>query len=111
MSKELLDALLRNHFGSGYEREESPCCESYNKLISLLYALSELGVIDDVNGIVETLDDISSENAYRDENGELIYDADEIDRRNAYEPAYELYKQDGYNCTEDFFERHRLCQP
>ena len=75
-----LNDILEFHFGSGFPRPEAPTCESYTELIDLLYEVGELVEVD-VNEIVERLDDFAKENALRDEDGELIYDDAEIDRR------------------------------
>lgn len=91
-----LDAILIKYFGNGFEREESPSCDSYEKLINLIEELGALGVITDNANIIRELDKISSENALFDENGEMIYDATKIDERKAYltlvEDSYEIYK-------------------
>lgn len=72
-----LDEILVKYFGSGFPLPESPCCASYEKLISLLYDIGELAE-HDMNGIIETLDEISNENALRDCDGELIYEEKQI---------------------------------
>ena len=38
--------------------------EAYNRLIDTLYALEEIGVIDDANNIIESLDEIASGSEY-----------------------------------------------
>lgn len=38
--------------------------EAYNRLIDTLYALEEMGVIDDANDIIESLDEIASGRDY-----------------------------------------------
>ena len=43
------------------ENEEKLWNNSYNKLIDLLYDLDDLGVITDVNKIIDKLDKIDSE--------------------------------------------------
>jgi|GEM_PF-4135307 len=75
-----LNDILEFHFGSGFPRPEAPTCESYTELIDLLYEVGELVEVD-VNEIVERLDDFAKENALRDEDGNLIYEDAEIDRR------------------------------
>lgn len=74
MNKDMtLDEILIKYFGSGFPFPEAPSCESYEKLISLLYDVADLTETD-VNNMVETLDDIAAENAVRDGNGNLVYD-------------------------------------
>ena len=75
-----LNDILEFHFGSGFPRPEAPTCESYSELTDLLYEVGKLVGID-VDEMVERLDVIATENALRDENGEIIYDDAEIDRR------------------------------
>lgn len=72
-----LDTILVKYFGSGFPLPESPDCESYGKLIELLYDIGTLTEID-MKEIVETLDSISIENALYDCNGEMIYDERQI---------------------------------
>lgn len=68
-----LDELLRKYFGSGFPLPQSPTCDSYEKLISLLNDVGGLTEIS-VEDLVETLDSISSYGAVYDCNGEMIYD-------------------------------------
>ena len=75
-----LESILRNGFGSSkpflktpkiyhdrdgeksYEYFTKSGAEAYGKLTSVIYALENLGVLEDANEIVENLDDIVSEN-------------------------------------------------
>jgi len=68
-----LEEILIDHFKSGFPFPEAPCCESYEKLIGLLYDVANLVEIN-VENLVETLDSICTEDSVRDENGELVYD-------------------------------------
>lgn len=72
-----LEDILLIHFEEGFPFPEAPCCDSYNKLIDVLYDVSNLLSIN-VEDIVETLDDICIEDAVRDENGELVYDEQQV---------------------------------
>lgn len=72
-----LDEILIKYFGKGFPLPESPSCESYGTLVSLLYDIAAL-TGESMETLVETLDDISNENALRDENGDLIYDENQI---------------------------------
>lgn len=95
-----VNEIIIKYFGIGFEREENPFSEAYVKLVDLLYDLSGLGVIEDVEEIIRELDNISSENALHDENGEVIYNASEIDERKAYLSLLE----DGVPDTDDVNE-------
>lgn len=72
-----LDDILFRYFGSTFPLPESPSCKSYEKLIELLYDIGNLAGID-MEEVVETLDEISNDNALRDCNGELIYEEEQI---------------------------------
>lgn len=54
----MLDDILIKYFGSGFENPEDTDCESYEKLIKLLYDVGTL-VERDVNYIVDILDSIA----------------------------------------------------
>lgn len=70
---EPLEDILIKHFGEGFPFPEAPCCDSYAKLVAVLYDVSNLLNVD-LEDIVETLDDICNIDTVRDENGELVYD-------------------------------------
>lgn len=72
-----LDEVLVEYFGGGFPLPESPTCDSYEKLVKLLYDVGNLTGCS-MEDVVETLDDISNENALRDCNGELIYEEEQI---------------------------------
>ncbi len=74
---EPLEDILIKHFGEGFPFPEAPCCDSYDKLVDVLYDLSNLLNIN-LEDIVETLDDICCLDAVRDENGELVYDQQQV---------------------------------
>ena len=52
---------LKEDWNDIEENEKELWNNSYNKLINLLYDLDELGVITDVNKIIDKLDKIDSE--------------------------------------------------
>lgn len=52
---------LQEDYNDIEENEEKLWNNSYNKLIDLLYDLDDLGVITDVNKIIDKLDKIDSE--------------------------------------------------
>ena len=62
----MLENILYKYFGLQenwndiYEKEEENWYDSYNKLISLIYDLGELGVLDNTNIIVDKLDIINN---------------------------------------------------
>ena len=68
-----LEEILENHFEEGFPFPEAPSCDSYEKLVAVLYDVSNLLNVN-LEDIVETLDDICNEDTVRDENGELVYD-------------------------------------
>ena len=72
-----LEEILENHFEEGFPFPEAPCCDSYGRLVDVLYDVSNLLNID-LEDIVETLDDICCEDSVRDENGELVYDQQRV---------------------------------
>ena len=74
---EPLEDILIKHFGEGFPFPEAPCCDSYGKLVDVLYDVSNLLNIN-LEDIVETLDDICCLDAVRDENGELVYDQQRV---------------------------------
>lgn len=72
-----LDDLLIKYFGTGFPLPECPVCRSYKQLISLLYDLGEI-TEHNMEEIVEDLDGLAAENAFRDEEGYLITDEKQI---------------------------------
>lgn len=72
-----LEEILENHFEEGFPFPEAPSCDSYEKLVAVLYDVSNLLNVN-LEDIVETLDDICTEDAIRDENGELVYDQQQV---------------------------------
>ena len=74
---EPLEDILIKHFGEGFPFPEAPCCDSYGKLVDVLYDVSNLLNIN-LEDILETLDDICCLDAVRDENGELVYDQQRV---------------------------------
>ena len=52
---------LKEDWNDIEENEEKLWNKSYNKLIDLLYDLDDLGIITDVNKIIDKLDKIDSE--------------------------------------------------
>ena len=76
---EPLDDILIKYFGSGFPFPEAQSCDSYGKLVELLY---EIGDLTEYNGVIadmiETLDNICNEGAVRDDDGELIYDEQQV---------------------------------
>ena len=62
----MLEIILHKYFGLEedwndiYEKEEENWYDSYNKLISLIYDLGELGVLDNTNIIVDKLNVINN---------------------------------------------------
>jgi hypothetical protein len=62
----MLEIILHDYFGLQedwndiYEKEKENWYNSYNKLISLIYDLGELGVLENANIIVDKLDIINN---------------------------------------------------
>lgn len=62
----MLENILNDYFGlredwnDVYEKQKENWYNSYNKLISLIYDLGELGVLDNTNTIVDKLDVINN---------------------------------------------------
>lgn len=57
----MLEKILKEYFGLLDDYEEIEWYNSYGLLINLLYNLDKLGVITDVNKIIDKLDKIDSE--------------------------------------------------
>ena len=57
----MLENILKEYFGLINDYEEIEWYNSYGLLINLLYDLDKLGVITDVNKIIDKLDKIDSE--------------------------------------------------
>jgi hypothetical protein len=62
----MLEIILHDYFGLQedwndiYEKEKENWYNAYNKLISLIYDLGELGVLENANIIVDKLDIINN---------------------------------------------------
>lgn len=62
----MLENILHKYFGLQedwndiYEKEKENWYNSYNKLISLIYDLGDLGILDNTNIIVDKLDVINN---------------------------------------------------
>lgn len=52
---------LRSDWNNNYEKEKEYWYQSYEDLVSLIYDLAELGVINNADEIVDKLDKIDSE--------------------------------------------------
>ena len=57
----MLENILKEYFGLINDYEKTDWYNSYGLLINLLYELDKLGVITDVNKIIDKLDKIDSE--------------------------------------------------
>lgn len=57
----MLENILKEYFGLIEDYEEIEWYNSYGLLISLLYDLDKLGVLSNVNKIIDKLDKIDSE--------------------------------------------------
>ena len=57
----MLENILKEYFGLINDYEEIEWYNSYSLLINLLYELDKLGVLSDVNKIIDKLDKIDSE--------------------------------------------------
>lgn len=57
----MLENILIDYFNLSEDYEDYEWNKSYDKLISLLYNLKELGVLDNANSVIDKLDKIDSE--------------------------------------------------
>ena len=57
----MLENILKEYFGLIEDYEEIEWYNSYGLLINLLYDLDKLGVLSDVDEIIDKLDKIDSE--------------------------------------------------
>lgn len=58
----MLENILIDYFNLSEDYEDYEWNKSYDKLISLLYNLKELGVLDNANSVIDKLDKIDSGN-------------------------------------------------
>lgn len=56
----MLENILIDYFNLSKDYEDYEWNKSYDKLISLLYNLKELGVLDNANSVIDKLDKIDS---------------------------------------------------
>lgn len=57
----MLENILIDYFNLSKDYKDYEWNKSYDKLISLLYNLKELGVLDNANSVIDELDKIDSE--------------------------------------------------
>lgn len=57
----MLENILIDYFNLSKDYKDYEWKKSYDKLISLLYDLKELGVLDNANSVIDELDKIDSE--------------------------------------------------
>ena len=72
-----LEDILIKHFGEGFPFPEAPCCDSYAKLVAVLYDVFNL-LNADLEDIVEALDNICNIDTVCDGNGESVYDQQRV---------------------------------
>ena len=57
----MLENILIDYFNLSKDYKDYEWNKCYDKLISLLYNLKELGVLDNANSVIDKLDKIDSE--------------------------------------------------
>ena len=93
-----LDRLLLAFYNSGFKYRESPFCPGYGKLVEFIYGIKCEDC--DINEIVERLDDITHECVFRNYDGEIIDNDDEIQYLRCLYTLYDLYE-----ISEDYSDK------
>lgn len=103
-----LEVLLRVFYNDGFKYPESTFCEGYGKLVDFVY-LSGSPYAEE---IVEELDEITVEDAFRDENGELVSDDNRVRYLRCLNTMYDLYTDSKENEEQimsiECFEREKF---
>ncbi len=93
-----LQNLLLAFYNNGFKYEESPFCDGYGKLVDFIYGIK--GDDNYVNEIVEELDEITNAHAFRDYDGDIIDNDDEIRYLRCLHTLYDLYE-----LSEDYSDK------